>query len=73
MPAVTRTNFDPARPLRSFLGRLQFKRAASIMVRWYNRHLQRCDLSELDDRLLADIGKSQDDARRECGKPFWRK
>jgi hypothetical protein len=29
-------------------------------------------LSELDDRLLADVGISREDALREARKPFWR-
>jgi uncharacterized protein YjiS (DUF1127 family) len=71
MPAIT----DPvsAPPLRSFLRRLRLKRATSIISRWYDRHLQRRDLAELDERMLADIGRSPEEARRECGKPFWQK
>lgn len=33
---------------------------------------QRRALSNLDDRLLSDIGLSREDVDRECGKPFWR-
>ncbi|BCH35879.1 hypothetical protein MesoLjLc_78090 [Mesorhizobium sp. L-8-10] len=73
MPAITRTDPASAPPLRSFLRRLRLKRAASIISRWYDRHLQRCDLATLDERMLADIGRSPEEARRECGKPFWRK
>jgi uncharacterized protein YjiS (DUF1127 family) len=39
---------------------------------WYDRHLQRVDLSRLDDYALRDIGISPADVRRECTKPFWR-
>jgi uncharacterized protein YjiS (DUF1127 family) len=38
---------------------------------WADRATQRRDLAELDDRLLHDIGKSREEARRESGKPFW--
>lgn len=36
----------------------------------YERHLQRLDLAELDARMLADIGLSETDRRREC-RPLW--
>jgi uncharacterized protein YjiS (DUF1127 family) len=39
---------------------------------WCKRHRQRAERADLDGRLLADIGKSFDDIRRECAKPFWR-
>jgi uncharacterized protein YjiS (DUF1127 family) len=29
------------------------------------------DLAEYDDYLLADIGLTRDEARRETAKPFW--
>jgi hypothetical protein len=32
---------------------------------------QRRALRKLDDRLLADVGLTRADARRECAKPFW--
>ncbi len=32
----------------------------------------RSSLTELDDRLLRDIGVSRAEARRESDKPFWR-
>ena len=39
---------------------------------WLNRRQGRQDLSALDDRLLADVGISREDALWEAGKPFWR-
>lgn len=45
---------------------------ASMIAIWLNRQQGRRDLSELDDRLLADVGISRADALREAGKPFWR-
>jgi uncharacterized protein YjiS (DUF1127 family) len=36
-----------------------------------DRRRQRLALAELDDRLLADIGVSRTQARREASKPFW--
>ena len=41
---------------------------------WIERRRQRQalgEIAELDDHLLADIGLSQDAARREASKPFW--
>jgi uncharacterized protein YjiS (DUF1127 family) len=43
-----------------------------LLVRWGLRHRQRVDLAELDDHLLADIGKTREEIRRECARPFWR-
>jgi uncharacterized protein YjiS (DUF1127 family) len=45
---------------------------ASMIAIWLNRQQGRRDLSELDDRLLADVGISQEDALWEARKPFWR-
>ena len=42
------------------------------LIGWYDRHLQRLDLSSLDDHLLRDIGLTPEQVRRECAKPFWR-
>jgi uncharacterized protein YjiS (DUF1127 family) len=45
---------------------------ASMITIWLNRRQGRRDLSVLDDRLLADVGISREDALREAIKPFWR-
>jgi uncharacterized protein YjiS (DUF1127 family) len=45
---------------------------AGTIVIWLNRRQGRRDLSELDDRLLADVGISREDALWEARKPFWR-
>ena len=42
-----------------------------LFARWYDRHLQRLDLAEIDDHLLRDLGLSREDVRRECAKSFW--
>ena len=53
-------------------GRTALSRWTSIIGIWLNRRQGRQDLSELDDRLLADVGISREDALWEAGKPFWR-
>jgi uncharacterized protein YjiS (DUF1127 family) len=40
---------------------------------WAERERQRQALARLDARLLADVGISQEQARREATKPFWRR
>jgi uncharacterized protein YjiS (DUF1127 family) len=42
-----------------------------LLARWYERHLQRLDLAEIDEHLLRDLGLTPEDVRRECAKPFW--
>jgi uncharacterized protein YjiS (DUF1127 family) len=51
------------RALGAFVERMQV---------WQERTTQRTRLSQLDDRLLHDIGISRADAYREARKPFWR-
>ncbi|MGN7709674.1 DUF1127 domain-containing protein [Agrobacterium radiobacter] len=41
------------------------------LVRWIERAHQRRCLSELDNGLLADVGITPEDRRRECRKWFW--
>ena len=47
-------------------------RVAARFLRLYDRQLQRRVLLELDDRLLADIGLTHEQAEAEGRKPFWR-
>lgn len=41
------------------------------VVHWQERAKQRRQLSELDDRLLSDIGVRRIDAHHESSKHFW--
>ncbi len=38
---------------------------------WEQRAAQRRQLAELDDRALADIGRTRAEALAEAAKPFW--
>ncbi|RUW58096.1 DUF1127 domain-containing protein [Mesorhizobium sp. M7A.F.Ca.US.008.03.1.1] len=42
-----------------------------LLARWYDRHLQRLGLAEIDDHQLRDLGLTRQDVRRECAKSFW--
>ena len=42
-----------------------------ILKRQHDRWRQRRALLNLDDRLLADIGITREEAEREACKPFW--
>ncbi|PDQ18149.1 hypothetical protein CN311_26345 [Mesorhizobium sanjuanii] len=55
------------RLLFPFLRRLRLR----LVARWYDRHLQRLDLAEIDEHLLRDLGLTREDVRRECAKSFW--
>ena len=43
-----------------------------LLLRWCDRHRQRRQLGELDDRLLDDVGLTRATADAERCKPFWR-
>lgn len=43
-----------------------------LVAAWRERQRQRFALSNLDDRLLRDIGVNRKDASAEAAKPFWR-
>jgi uncharacterized protein YjiS (DUF1127 family) len=53
-------------------GRAVLSSLAGMIASWLDRRQGRRDLSELDDRLLADVGISREDALWEARKPFWR-
>jgi uncharacterized protein YjiS (DUF1127 family) len=43
----------------------------TTVLDWQERARQRRRLSELDDRMLKDIGLTRADVSREIEKPFW--
>lgn len=55
---------------QSIVERVLFAPVAALAV-WTERTRQRAALADLDPRLLADIGVSHDEVRRETTKPFW--
>ena len=57
------------RPLRLRHG---LRGLAGVLASWSDRARQRRRLTDLDDHLLRDIGKTRAEALREAGKPFWR-
>jgi uncharacterized protein YjiS (DUF1127 family) len=43
----------------------------TAVVEWHRRAESRRALSELDDRMLRDIGVQREQMEREIRKPFW--
>ena len=60
----------PGSPLRFVLKLPHF--VLDTLLTWQERAFQRRALSELNDRMLKDIGLSAADAQNEVRKPFWR-
>lgn len=69
-----------ATALPAFADRLGTARSAgrhsgpSLMTRiatWHRVWRERNRLLELDDRMLADLGLTREDATREASRPFW--
>ena len=61
-----------AKPLRAFgkVRRVVVKCLQKFVI-WQERAEQRHALSELDERMLKDIGVTNADAYKEARKPFW--
>ena len=49
-----------------------FAAAYHLFATWMERHEQRARLSEMDGRMLRDMGMDRVDAMHEAAKPFWR-
>jgi uncharacterized protein YjiS (DUF1127 family) len=64
---LTVTDADPRRFQRGSIDRL-----GAILWTWQQRMIQRIDLADLDDHLVADIGLTHGQVAREASKPFWR-
>ena len=72
MPTTLATARRPATVSRPRFGMGWPLAVLRLMGRWCERRRQRRDLSDLDDRLLDDIGITRRQADEECRKPFWR-
>lgn len=48
------------------------KALMAALAVWAERARARRSLATLDDRMLADIGATREQAAREAAKPFWR-
>jgi uncharacterized protein YjiS (DUF1127 family) len=57
---------------RSGSAAMMIRRLADIVLTWRVRSRERQVLSELDDRMLRDIGVTRAEVYREATKPFWR-
>ena len=66
---TTASIFAPIPARRSF--QFIIRARSRLLARWYDRHVQRRDLSEIDHHLLRDLGLTSEDVRRECAKSFW--
>ena len=69
------TNGDPRARRRSqwhYWLQQMLQISGAMLREWRQRHRSRCDLAQLDDRMLRDIGINRVDVWREVNKPFWR-
>lgn len=62
-------SFAPASPIQ-WLRHLGSSHGQRVRA-WMERSLQRDELSELDPRMLRDIGVTEEQAGRESRRPFW--
>ena len=61
-----------AKPVRALAKVRRFTvKCLKIIVVWQDRAEQRHALTELNERMLKDIGVSNADAYKEARKPFW--
>ncbi len=66
-PALLLLNDSPRLPLIAALA----VRFAATVTKWERQRRSRVNLSNLDDRLLKDVGLTRYQARREYTRYFW--
>jgi uncharacterized protein YjiS (DUF1127 family) len=65
--------FDTARPNEGAITRQYLAKVAVACWReWRLRSRSRAELTQMDERMLRDVGLSHGEALFEAGKPFWR-
>ena len=70
---TARALYDHVPALRLRSGPRQLVRTiVDAALAWHERARQRRALTQLNDRMLADIGLSRADVDGEVRKPFWR-
>jgi uncharacterized protein YjiS (DUF1127 family) len=58
--------------VRTFTIKQLLETVLNTLFTWQTRANERRQLSQLDPRLLADMGLTQDAVVQEIAKPFWR-
>ena len=53
------------------LGGMLLARVLTTLSVWWERSRQRDDLSQVELRMLIDIGLTEEQARKEARKPYW--
>ena len=66
-PALLLLNDSPRLPLIAALA----VRFAATVTMWERQRRSRINLSQLDDRLLKDVGLTRSQANREVKRYFW--
>jgi len=68
-PATTALN---GAVVRTFSIKQLLETMLNALFTWQTRANERRQLNQLDPRLLADMGLTQDAVTQEIAKPFWR-
>ncbi|MBO9445107.1 DUF1127 domain-containing protein [Ruegeria sp. R14_0] len=66
-PALLLLNDSPRLPMIAALA----VRFAATVTMWERQRRSRINLSQLDDRLLKDVGLTRSQANREVKRHFW--
>jgi uncharacterized protein YjiS (DUF1127 family) len=69
---ITHYRGTPSHAVAGEVSRSLVIRANRTLRRWLSHAHQRASLTDLDDHLLRDIGKTRAQVEAEIRKPFWR-